>query len=129
MTFLRTVLIATLLNLPLHAQAKDPSASDASAAIVAGGSVAVYATINNPTMYDVFVMSAASDQAGKAALREGDKTLPNLTVPAYGSLELKAAGPLVLLSELKGQLKAGDTVKVTLTTDGGLAISLTAVVK
>jgi copper(I)-binding protein len=119
---------ALVLALALVAQ-KDPSAAGASAALLDGGAIAVYATISNPTMYDVFVMSAASEQAGKAALREGDKTLPNLTVPAYGSLELKPGGPLVLLSDLRGQLKAGDTVKVTLTTDGGIAIPIAAVVK
>lgn len=129
MTFLRAACIALLLNLPLHAQGKDPSASDAAAAIVAGGSVAVYATITNPTMYDVFVMSASSDQAGMAELREGDKTLPNITVPAYGSVELKPDGMFVRLSNLKGELKAGDTVKLTLATDGGVAIAIAAVVK
>ena len=128
MTILRTVLIAALLNLPLDAQGKDPSASDASAAIVAGG-LAVYATVTNPTMYDVFVMSAASDQAGKAELRDRDKTVPNMTVPSYGSLELAPGGMFVLLSNLKGELKAGDTVKLTLATDGGVAIAIAAVVK
>ena len=129
MTFLRTALVSMLLFLPLHAQGKDPSASDATAAVVAGGSVAIYATITNPTMYDVFVMSASSDQAGKAELREGEKTLPNITVPAYGSAELKSGGMFVLLSNLKGELKAGDTVKLTLTTDGGVAIAIAAIVR
>ena len=119
---------ALALVLALIAQ-KDPTAADASAALVAGGSVAVYATITNPTMYDVFVMSASSDQAGKAELREGDKTLPNITVPAYGSVELKRDGMFVLLSNLKGELKAGDTVKLTLATDGGVAIAIAAVVR
>ena len=129
MTLLHTALVSMLLFLPLHAQGKDPSASDASAAIVAGGSVAVYATITNPTMYDVFVMSASSDQAGKAELREGEKTLPNITVPSYGSIELKSGGMVVLLSDVKGELKPGDTVKLTLTTDGGIAIPIAAVLK
>ena len=53
------------------AQGKDPTASDASAAIVAGG-VAIYATLNNPTMYDAYVQSGKSD-AGKVELREGGK--------------------------------------------------------
>jgi copper(I)-binding protein len=119
---------ALALALALIAQ-KDPTASDAAAAIVAGGAVAVYATIANPTMYDVFLMSAASDQAGKAELREGEKTLPNITVPAYGSIELKSDGMFVLLSNLKGELKSGDTVKLTLTTDGGAAIAVAAVLK
>ena len=122
------MIYALALTLALIGQ-KDPSASDASAAIVAGGSVAVYATITNPGMYDVFLMSASSDQAGKAELRDGDKTVPNMTVPAYGSLELAPGKMFVLLSNLKGELKAGETVKLTIATDGGIAISLAAVVK
>ena len=127
MTFLRTSLVVVLLFLPLHAQGKDPSASDASAALVGGG-VAVYATLSNPSMYDVFVQSGASD-AGKVELRDGDKATSNLQIPSFGSLELKAGGPYVLITDLKGQPKAGDTIKVTLNTDGGAAIAVAAVVK
>ena len=113
--------------LPLHAQGKEPSASETSAAIVNGG-VAVYATLNNPTMYDAYVQSGTSD-AGKVELRDGDKTTSNITVPSFGSVELKAGGPYVLVTDLKNQLKAGDTIKVTLNTDGGVAIAIAAVVK
>lgn len=135
MTFLRTALVFVLLNLPLHAQGKDPSASDSSAAIISGG-VAVYATISNPTMYDAYLESGKSD-AGKVELREGDpstalgagKPTANITVPAFGSVELKAGGPFVLLTELKTQLKVGDAIKVTLMTDGGVAIAIAAVVR
>jgi len=121
-------MIAVALVLSLLVQ-KDPTASDASAAMVAAGSIAVYATVSNPTMYDVFVVSAASEQAGKAELRDGDKTISHITVPSFGSIELKSGGPFVLLSDLKSQLKAGDTVKLTLMTDGGIAIAITAVVR
>ena len=135
MTFLHTAIVLALLNLPLHAQAKNPTASDPSAAVVPGG-IAVYALLENPTMYDAYVQSATSESAGKAELREGDPTAPgagkvtaNITIPSFGSVELKAGGPFVLLSELKGQIKAGDTVKVTLMTDGGIAIAIAAIVK
>jgi len=127
MTFLRTALVFTLLNLTIHAQGKDPAASDASAAIVPGG-VAIYATLTNPTMYDAYVQSGTSD-AGKVELREGGKTTSNITIPAYGSVELNADGPFVLVSELKGQPKAGDTINLKLMTDGGVAIAIAAVVK
>ena len=135
MTFLRTALIVSLLFLPLHAQGKDPSASESSAALVSGG-VAIYATLSNPTMYDAYVQSGKSD-AGKVELREGDPSTPlgagkpasNITIPSFGSVELKAGGPYVLLTELKGQPKAGDTIKVTLQTDGGVAIAIAAIVK
>ena len=127
MTLLRTALVFTLLNLTIHAQGKNPDASDASAAIVPGG-VAVYASLNNPTAYDAYVQSGTSD-AGKVELREGGKTTSNITIPAYGSVELKADGPFVLVSELKGQPKAGDTINLKLTTDGGVVITIAAVVK
>jgi len=98
---------------------KDPSASESSAALVTGG-VAIYATLSNPTMYDAYVQSGKSD-AGKVELREGDPSTPlgagkptsNITIPAFGSVELKA----------------GDTIKVTLQTDGGVAIAIAAIVK
>jgi copper(I)-binding protein len=135
MTSLRTALIAALLFLPLHAQGKDPNASDVSAALVNGG-VAIYATLNNPTMYDAYVQSGTSD-GGKVELREGDPSTPlgagkatsNITIPSFGFVELKAGGPFVLVTDLKGQPKAGDTIKVTLNTDGGAAIAIAAVIR
>ena len=128
MTFLRTALVFTVLNLTVFAQGKNPDASDVSAAIVPGG-VAVYATLTNPTMYDAYVQSGTSD-VGKIELRdENNKTTNNLTIPSFGSLELKSGGPLVLVSELKGQAKAGDTINLKLVTDGGIAIAIAAVVK
>ena len=122
------LLVAALLQ-------KDPTASDSSAVIVSGG-VAVYATLTNPTMYDAYVQSATSD-AGKTELREGDPSAPlgagkvtsNITIPSFGSVELKAGGPFVLVSELKAQPGAGDTIEVTLQTDGGVAIAITAIVR
>src|SRR3954465_11802045 len=127
MTFLRTALIALLLFVPLHAQGKDPSASDSSAAIVPGG-VAVYATLSNPSMYDAYVQSGKSD-AGKVELRQADKATGNITIPAFGSVELKAGGMFVLVTDLKSQPKAGDTINVTLETDGGAAIAVAATIK
>ena len=106
---------------------KDPTASDSSAAIVSNG-VAVYATLSNPTMYDAYVDGGKSD-AGKVELREGDKAASTITIPSFGSVELKAGGPFVLITDLKSQPKAGDTIKLTLSTDGGAAIAISAIVK
>lgn len=135
MTFLRTALFSLLLILPVHAQGKDPAASDASAAIVNGG-VAIYATLTNPTMYDAYVQSGSS-AAGIVELRDGDpstapgasKTISHITIPSYGSVELKAGGPFVLVKDLKNQPKAGDTITVKLDTDGGAVITVTAIIK
>ena len=106
---------------------KDPTASDSSAALVDGG-VAVYATLTNPTMYEAYVQSGKSD-AGKVELRDGAKPTDNITIPSFGSVELKAGGPFVLVSGLKTQPKAGDTINVMLQTDGGVAIAIAAIVK
>lgn len=127
MTFLRTALVVSLLFLPLHAQGKDPSASNTSAAIVPDG-VAIYATLTNPTMYDAYVQSGKSE-AGKVELRDGQKATSNITIPSFGDVELKAGGPFVLITELKGQPKVGDTITLTLNTDGGAAIAVAAVIK
>jgi len=133
--FLHTALAVALLILPIDAQGKAPTASDSSAAIVTGG-VAVYATLTNPTMYDAYVQSGTSD-AGKVELRDGDPSTPlgagkptdNITIPSFGSVELKAGGPFVLVSNLKAQPKAGDSITVTLQTDGGAAIAIAATLK
>jgi copper(I)-binding protein len=127
MTFLRTALVFAVLNLTVLAQGKNPDASDVSAAIVPGG-IAIYAMLTNPTMYDVYVQSGTSD-AGKVELREGGKATSTITIPAYGSVELKADGPLVMVTELKSQPKAGDTINLKLMTDGGVAIAIAAIVK
>lgn len=128
MTFLRTIVIALLLNLPVHAQ-PNPTASDAWAALASNGSLAIYATVNNPSMYDVYLVSGSSDAAGKVELMSGDKPASSITVPAYESVELKPGGAFVRLSDLKGRPKAGDEVELTLVTDGGIAIAIAAVVK
>ena len=105
-----------------------PTASDATA-VVAGTTASDYVVINNPTMYDIYVMSATSDVAGKVELYSNDKPVDNMTVAAYGSLTLKAGGMFLRLSDMKRELKAGESITVTMMTDGGVAIAATAVVK
>ena len=135
MTFLRTALVLALLNLTVFAQGKNPDASDVTAVIVPAG-VAIYATLSNPTMYDAYVQSGTSD-AGKIELREGDpstslgasKAIDNITIPSFGSVELKAGGPFVLVRELKNPPKAGQKIDLKLMTDGGVAIAIAATIK
>lgn len=95
----------------------------------AGNTAAAYLSISNPTMYDIYVVSATSDAAGKVELRDGDKTVKDITVPSYGSSELKAGGPHLMLMDVKRALKAGDNVTLTLMTDVGITVVTTAVVK
>jgi copper(I)-binding protein len=127
MTILRTALVAMLLNVTALAQPA-PTAADATV-VVAGGTASVYLVVNNPTMYDIYVVSATSDAAGKIEIYTGDKPVNDLTVSSYGALELKAGGSFLRLTELKRELKAGDSVKVTLMTDAGISILAVATVK
>jgi copper(I)-binding protein len=117
-----------VLILALALAQPNPIVSEPSAT-VRDNTVEIYATVNNPSMYDIYLTAAASDAAGKAELIAGGKPASSITVPAYGSVEFKAGGSFVRLSELKGQLKAGDEIKLTISTDGGVAIAIAAVVR
>ena len=126
MTFLPTALVVTLLNVTAHAQ-PTPTAADATV-VVSGTTASVYLMINNPTMYVIYVTSATSDAAGKVEIYSGDKAAQDLTVSSYGSLALKAGGMFLRLSDLKRVLKAGESITVTMMTDGGVTIVAIAVV-
>lgn len=117
-----------LVLLSLVLLQKDPTASDAWAQ-ASGDAAFVYATINNPSMYDVFLVSGKSDAAAQVELLNVDAVVKTLTVPAYGSLELTATGTRIRVSGLKTPLKAGDELQLTLDTDGGASILIAAAVK
>ncbi|MDP1570637.1 MAG: copper chaperone PCu(A)C [Vicinamibacterales bacterium] len=102
-------------------------AADATTAIV-------HLVVENPTMYDVYVMSATSDAAEAVELRESDghggtRPASSLTASAYGSLEMTEAGPHLRLTNLTRPIKAGDTVAIVLATDGGERLTVAAIVK
>ena len=95
----------------------------------AGGTAVAGLTLTNPTAYDIYVDAVTSDAAGKIELRDGDKAVKVITVPSFGFVELTAAGPHAVLMDLKRALKAGENVTLTLTTDGGVDLKLSATVK
>lgn len=129
MMFLRTSLFVLSLNLIGHTQPA-VTASDAwIAEPAAGAPAAAYVTITNPTMYDIYLVKVTSDVAGTIEFREGGKTLKEITVPSFGFAELTAAGPHLLLMDLKKVLKAGENITLTILTDGGITLVTTAVVK
>jgi copper(I)-binding protein len=126
MTFLRTALLAGLLFLQPAVTASDAwVAEPASGATTA----AAYVAVSNPTMYDIYIDSASSDAAGKIELREGTASAKTLTVPSYGSLEMKPGGSSLMLADLKHALKAGEKVNLTLQTDGGITLTASAEVR
>jgi hypothetical protein len=133
---LRTSLIVVLTcAATVSAHQAAVTAADAWIAEPAAGetSAVAYLTVTNPTMYDIYVVSATTSAADKIELRQGQgsaaKVVSSITVSSYGSAELKADGEHLVLVNLKRPLKAGDTVDLTLMTDGGIKLPLSAVVK
>jgi copper(I)-binding protein len=134
---LAAVAIATLAASPVLAQ-KALAASNAWVKAPAAGesSAAAFVVVDNPTMYDVYVVSAQSDVAASVTFVEpaksnGGKPQPveHLIAPAYSRLELTPDGPYMLLNDLKKPLAAGDSITITLTTDSGEVLEAQAVVK
>jgi copper(I)-binding protein len=81
----------------------------------------------------VYIVSVTTDAAGAAEIVDGPadaaRAVRELAVPAYGRAELKPGAVRIRLKDLKKPLKAGDSVALTLTTDGGAVIKVTAPVK
>ena len=119
-------------------QAKEPSAVSAwIAAPAAGATNAVaYVEINNPTMYDIYVVSAtAPGTAGKVELRAAatagaePAVVAEFAVPSYGSTSAAAGAPHLRLLDLTRPLKAGDAVALTLTINDGSVLKISAQVR
>ena len=75
---------------------------------------------------DAKLLSAQSPVAGVVEVHEMAmdggvmkmRAIPNLALPAGKAVELKPGGYHVMLMDLKGQVKDGDTVPVTLVVEG-----------
>ena len=124
--------VALMLAPWVSAQAA-PSASDAWVAAPAAGATTAeaYVVVDNPTMYEIFVVSVTADIAGSAEIVQGDagERVKELSVPSYGRTELKPGAVRIRLKDLKGPLKEGDSVALTLTTEGGVILKIAAAVK
>jgi len=95
-----------------------------------------FVAVDNPTQYDVYLMSAATDVAGKVEFRDkSESTDPQgqvrktINVPAFGSLAMDPKGVYLLLTDLKRPLKDGDMISLTLTTDGGAMLQVSVAVR
>lgn len=133
---MRTVLMLVIaLASSVSARQAAVTATDAWIAEPAAGdtTAVAYLSVNNPTMYDIYVVSATTPAAEKIELRKGEgagaKVVNVITAAAYGSAELKAGDEHLVLVNLKRPLKAGDTIDLALKTDGGITLNVSAVVK
>ena len=131
------LILGLIGSTPLGASQKAPSGSAAWITLPAPGdtSTTAFAVIDNPTMYDVYLVSASSDVATEVGFADAspaagkDTDVKEVTAPAYGSVELKPDGVHLVLKGLKRPLKSGETIALTVVTDGGVAIPLAATVK
>ena len=104
----------------------------------AGGMTAVFGTLTNTGTSDVVVASGATDVAMKVELHEvvmadgAMKMQPKaggFTVPAGGTLVLEPGHDHIMVMGLSKDVKAGDTVSVTLTLGDGSTVVVEAVGK
>jgi copper(I)-binding protein len=92
-----------------------------------------FVTVENGTMYDVYIVGAEGEIAGRVELRDAGSGTParieEARVPAFDSLVMSPKGVHLALAELKRALTPGETVSLVLSTDGGDRLSVAAVVK
>jgi len=116
------------------AQDKPVTATDAWVKLPEPGAktTVAFAAVNNPGMYAIYLVSGTSDAAGKVEFRDASKdnaVQEDVTVPAYGATYMDPKGIHIYLSDLKKDLKEGDTVHMTLKTELGIPIEVDAPVK
>ena len=131
---MKAVVLAALLVASLIEQKVVTASKGWIKAPAAGDTTATaFVVVDNPTMYDVYLMSASTDVAGKAQFQKmvGAKAevIESITAPAYDSVELKPDGNQILLMDLKRPLNPGDKVKIMLTTDNFATIEVEAEVR
>ncbi len=120
-----------------HAAQPAPSAVSAWVAAPAAGATtaSAFVEVANPTMYDIYITGATSDAAPKVELRAGASggaepaVVAEFAVPAYGGTAAAATAPHLRLVGLSRPLTPGDTVQLTLTTDGGVTLKVAAPVR
>lgn len=101
-----------------------------------GTMTGMFGTLTNTTDHPVTVVKATSPGARMAQLHITVKdaggamvmkqTHDGFTVPAKGSVELKPGGNHVMLMELRQPVLSGTSTEVTLTTDSGATLRISA---
>ncbi|MBP7777668.1 MAG: copper chaperone PCu(A)C [Acidobacteria bacterium] len=106
------------------------------AAPAAGATSAVaYVEVSNPTMYEIYITGATSDAAPTVELLAGKTggaepaVVTEFPVPAYGGTAAADTAPHLRLVGVSRPLAPGDTVLLTLTTDGGATLKVAAPVR
>ena len=126
-------LTALLSVVGVSAGQQAPKASSGWVKLPAAGATSTdaYVVVENPGMYAIYLLTASSDVAGSVEIRETgkDAALEEVTVPAYGSIDMNAKGVHLVLKDLKKPLAEGDKVSITVVTELGIKLQVDAVVK
>lgn len=124
------------LFLPVLSQAQDKpvTAANGWVKLPADGetSTIAFAAVNNPGMYDIYLLSGTTDVAEKVELRDAKKgaaAVDEIPVTHYETMFMEPAGAYLYLSGLKRPLKEGETVTIALKTDTGEVVNVEAQVK
>lgn len=134
--WIATVGLILLSTLPsgagAHAQ-RTVKVSDGWVEMGEEGTALAGVTIENGTMYEVYLTAAESEVAGAVEFTQssGGKlgVVKELAVPAFDRLEMAATGTHLVLRQLKRSVKPGDRIAIELQTDGGERIQVSAIVK
>jgi copper(I)-binding protein len=98
----------------------------------ASDTASAFATVDNGTMYDIYLVGAASEAAGSVELVRMTDGKPvgvkEVAVAAFDRLEMSPDGTFVRLTNLKRAFKSGDHITITLETDS-TPLTVDAVVK
>ena len=124
--------LAWLMLAAVQVNAQEVSASKGWVQLPSDGetSANAFVAVKNPTMYDVYLVSASTGAAGKVEFRDGEsENLREVTVPAYGTMNMKAEGVHLTLVDLEKSLEPGETVALTITTDANVKLRVKAVVQ
>jgi copper(I)-binding protein len=124
-------IVAALLTTTLGAQDKGVKTSNAWVKLPVAGeaNATAFLTIENAGMYEVNVIAAKSDAAGKVELRDGGQAVTFITVPAYGRVDMSPAGVHLVLLDMKQPIKEGDALTLTLSTDVDITLTVAARVR
>jgi len=130
--------LAVLLLAGPAAQGRRVAATEAWVKLPASGEsrAMAFVAIENPTMYEIYVVSATSDAAAKVELRDAgqsgearQKPVEFVSVPAYGRVDMGPGGVHLLLIDRKRPLSDGDKVALTLSTDNAGTLEVAAIVR
>lgn len=125
--------MAVLISIVGVAAQQDPKAAKGRVVMPAPGATtaSAFAVIENPGAYAVYLVSATTDSARSVTFVDGAKNnsvVKEVEIDGYEALTMAPTAMHMRLEELKQPLRLGDTLTITLTTELGVKIVVSATV-